>query len=113
LQRKAGEAGISLPELLTADNLLSLNTPEDTEILKHLDAFPENLRNAAEDFAPCYISHYLITLAGMVHRYYTMHQVITVPNSELAMSRLALLSSAGQVLHNGLELLGVTAPESM
>jgi arginyl-tRNA synthetase len=113
LQRKATEAGIFLPEPLAIDKLLPLNTLEDTEMLKHLDAFPENLRDAANDFAPYYISQYLVTLAGMVHRYYTMHQVIAVQEPGVAMARLALLSSAGQVLRNGLELLGVTAPESM
>ena len=54
-----------------------------------------------------------MTLAGLVHRYYTMHQVIAVPTPDLAVARLALLSAAGQVLRNGLELLGVSAPESM
>ena len=113
LRRKADEAGISLPGGLTADDLLPLDTQEDIELLKYLDAFPENLRNAAVSFAPHHISHYLMTLAGLVHRYYTMHQVIAVPTPDLAVARLALLSAAGQVLRNGLELLGVSAPESM
>lgn len=113
LQRKAAEAGISLPVRLPAQNLLPLDTQEDIDLLKYLDSFPENLRNAAASFAPHHISHYLLTLAGMVHRYYTTHQVITADNAELALARLALLSAAGLVLRNGLELLGVTAPESM
>ena len=113
LGRKAKDAGIALPERLTADDLLTLDTREDVELLKYLDAFPENLRNAAASFAPHHISHYLLTLAGMVHRYYTTHQVISVQGPGLATARLALLSAAGQVLRNGLELLGVTAPESM
>ena len=113
LRRKTDEAGISLPGGLTADDLLPLDTQEDIELLKYLDAFPENLRNAAVSFAPHHISHYLMTLAGLVHRYYTMHQVIAVPTPDLAVARLALLSAAGQVLRNGLELLGVSAPESM
>ena len=113
LRRKAGEAGIALPPDLDAESLLPLDTPEDIELLKYLDSFPENLRTAAESFAPHHISHYLLSLSGMVHRYYTTHQVIAAQERGLAMARLALLSAAGQVLRNGLELLGVSAPESM
>ncbi len=113
LRRKAAEAGISLPQHLKAADLKSLATPEDIELLKYIDYFPENLRSAAASLAPHHISHYLLTLAGMMHRYYTLHQVISAPEPGLATARLALLSAAGQVLRNGLELLGVTAPESM
>ena len=81
--------------------------------MKHLDAFPENLRNAAANLAPHHVSHYLLALAGMVHRYYTMHQVIGAAEPGLALARLALLNAAGQVLRNGLAILGVSAPESM
>ena len=113
LRRKAAEAGINLPRDLDVTRLRSLNTPEDIELLKFVDYFPENLHNAAENLAPHHISHYLLTLAGMMHRYYTTHQVIAAPEADTALARLALLSAAGQVLHNGLELLGVSAPESM
>lgn len=113
LQRKAGEAGISLPQRLDAETLLPLDTPEDIELLKSLDAFPENLRNAAANLAPHHVSHYLLALAGLVHRYYTTHQVIAAREPGLAAARLALLAAAGQVLRNGLEILGVSAPESM
>ena len=55
----------------------------------------------------------VLALAGMVHRYYTMHQVIGAAEPGLALARLALLNAAGQVLRNGLAILGVSAPESM
>ena len=113
LGRKAKDAGFCLPKRLTTDDLLPLNTQEDIELLKHLDAFPENLRNAAANLAPHHVSHYLLALAGMVHRYYTMHQVIGAAEPGLALARLALLNAAGQVLRNGLAILGVSAPESM
>lgn len=113
LRRKAVEAGLSLPQDLDATLLTPLNTAEDIELLKFVDYFPENLRNAAESLAPHHISHYLLNLAGMMHRYYTTHQVIAAPEAGAALARLALLCAAGQVLRNGLELLGVSAPESM
>ena len=48
-----------------------------------------------------------------VHSYYAKHPVLQAGDPELALARLALLRSVGQVVKNGLELLGVSAPESM
>lgn len=113
IRRKAGEAGLTLPDKLEVAQLLSLDGQEDMDLLRHLDAFPENLRNAADSLAPHHTSYYLQALAGMIHRYYTTHQVLGAADKQQGMARLALLTAAAQVLRNGLELLGVSAPESM
>ena len=49
----------------------------------------------------------------MLHSYYAKHPVLQAGDPALALARLALLRSVGQVVKNGLELLGVSAPESM
>ncbi len=58
------------------------------------------------------IAQYLRELANALHTYYHAHQFI-VDDADLRDARLALIAAARQVLHNGLALLGVSAPESM
>ncbi len=90
-----------------------LNTPEDISLLKHLDIFPDVIQVAAEKLSPHYISFYLQELAGLLHRYYTVHSVLNAGEQDLVQARMLLLQSVAQVLRNGLELLGVQAPEKM
>jgi arginyl-tRNA synthetase len=56
--------------------------------------------------------HYLRELANQFHTYYNAHQFI-VEDDDIRNARLNLISAAGQVINNGLHLLGVSAPESM
>jgi arginyl-tRNA synthetase len=61
---------------------------------------------------PQQIANYLRDLAGEFHAYYNAHKVL-VDDDELRNARLALTTAVGQVIANGLDLLGVSAPESM
>ena len=63
--------------------------------------------------APHHVSSYLRELASMVHSYYGKYQILLPDDAELSLARLALLRAARQVLRNGLQLLGVEAPEAM
>lgn len=60
-----------------------------------------------------HVSHYLTELAGLLHSYYARHQVLLPDDAPGSMARLALLRAVAQVLRNGLDVLGVSAPESM
>lgn len=93
--------------------LAGLDTEEDLDLLKTLDQFPGILVSAAQNLSPHHVSHYLLELAGKLHRYYTTHPVLAAGAPDLVRSRLALCSAVAQVLRNGLTLLGVTAPEKM
>ncbi len=109
--RKAGESGTSLPACSSAAVLKDLDTEEDLALLRCLDRFEDVTRSAALTLAPHHISHYAQELAGLLHGYYARHPVLQA--GDKAPARLALLRAVGQVLRNSLELLGVSAPESM
>ena len=111
--RKAAEVGLSLPEKPDLALLAPLSEAEDLALLRFLDRFEDVARGAAQALAPHHVSYYLMDLAGMLHSYYAKHPVLQAGAPELALARLALLRSVGQVVKNGLELLGVSAPESM
>ena len=89
-----------------------LNTSDDLEIMKLLDLFPTVVSSAAKDLSPHYITYYLQDLASSLHKYYTLHHVLTAEES-ITKARLCLLEKVAQVIKNGLALLGVSAPEKM
>jgi len=109
---KAEERGIRAgrPE----DTVLQrLDTEEDLVLLKMLERFPDAVQGAARTLSPHHISFYLLELAGALHRYYNRHPVLSCGQNELARARLHLMNCVAQVVHNGLQLLGVCAPRAM
>jgi arginyl-tRNA synthetase len=85
---------------------------QETALLRSLSRYPEVLQNAAANRAPHLLVHYLRDLANDFHTYYNAHQFI-VADHNLRNARLMLVLGLQQVVRNGLELLGVSAPESM
>ncbi|MCP4715455.1 MAG: arginine--tRNA ligase, partial [Deltaproteobacteria bacterium] len=63
-------------------------------------------------YEPHRIATFLMDLVGRFHSYYNKHRVIT-DDADLSRARLFLISSIRQVLRNGLQLLGVQAPNKM
>jgi arginyl-tRNA synthetase len=80
--------------------------------VKLIAKFPSIVRNAAKDCRPHYIADYLIELATAFSKFYTTSPVLTAPEKEKR-ARLALVRCTKLVLKNGLELLGIEAPERM
>ena len=113
LLRRAEERGMRLPEELDAALLAPLETPEDIALLRLADHFVEVAVSAALKLAPHHVGNYLMELAGHLHRYYAKHPVLQAVDPAGVPARLALLRAVGQVLRNGLDLLGVSAPEAM
>lgn len=111
--RRAEERGIILPATSGEDALTSLDTPEDMALLRKAAAFEDMLAAAAKALAAHHVSHYLTELAGLLHSYYARHQVLLAGDPERSLARLALLRAVGQVVRNGLDVLGVSAPKSM
>jgi len=94
-------------------DLLTLET--ETEILAKLAAYPEIVIRAANVCEPHQIGNYLKDLAALFHGWYAQDGVkfVDETNTSLSQARLLLSTNVQQVLRNGLELLGVSAPDSM
>ncbi|WP_288391744.1 arginine--tRNA ligase [uncultured Acinetobacter sp.] len=90
-----------------------LNLDAETEILAKLAAYPDILVRAANAYEPHQIGNYLKELAALFHGWYNEHKVLNDDDQALTQARLLLSVNVQQVLRNGLELLGVSAPESM
>ncbi|MFH1840986.1 MAG: arginine--tRNA ligase [Candidatus Shapirobacteria bacterium] len=85
-------------------------TQEELSLLRTLYRFPEAVGEATVNFAPNLICNYLYDLAQKFNTFYNKHRVIGSDQQEF---RLALTAATGQVLRNGLTLLGIIAPERM
>jgi len=94
------------------NNLAVLDEPHETDITVQLAKYPEVVEKAAINAEPHLLVHYLRELANQFHTYYNAHQFI-VDDGAVRNARLNLISATSQVIHNGLKLLGVSAPESM
>ena len=82
------------------------------ELMRRLSEFPAMLAEAASELTPHAVAFYLRDLAGDFHSFYNSDRVL-VDDESLKLARLALLAATRQVLSNGLEILGVSAPEQM
>ena len=111
IARQATEQGIATPAAGAVD-LSPLTAPEEQALIKRLLHYPEVVRGAARAVEPHRIAFWLQELAGEFHAYYKAHRVIQ-DDRRLTQARLALCAAVGQVVANGLDLLGVTAPETM
>ncbi len=110
--RQAEERGIDVPELGNA-YVSSLNQPEEIALLQDMASYPELVKNAALDLAPHRVVFYLQELAAKFHRYYNKHRVISEDDLDMTKARLQLVRGIKIVLRNGLNLIGVDAPNSM
>jgi len=111
IQRKARERIITRNPLQEV-SLEKLTLPEELNMLKALASFPELVENAALDLAPHRVIFFLMDLAGQFHSYYNRHLVIS-DDPELTQARLWLAEALRIVFHNGLRVVGLSAPESM
>ena len=90
----------------------ALQEPHEQELVLALSRYPEVLEAAALNHEPHHLTHYLRELANAFHTYYNAHTFI-VADERLRNARLNLIEATRQVIANGLELLGVSAPDSM
>ena len=104
--------GMKLNQELGLDNLNLLNLDKEIEIQKMLLQYPEVISRAAKNSEPHLICYYLKDLSGLFHSYYNSKRFL-VDDEKLMNSRLFLLKGTKQVISNGLEILGIGAPESM
>jgi arginyl-tRNA synthetase len=93
-------------------SLAPLESPVSQALLLQLAKYPGMLSAAAEDFAPHDLTFYLRELAASYHSYYDAERIL-VDDETVRNARLALVAATAQVLHNGLAVLGVSAPRKM
>jgi arginyl-tRNA synthetase len=89
-----------------------LDTEHEQILLTELSRYPEVVEAAANNLEPHLIAQYLRELAGALHSYYHEHKWI-VDDAELRNARITLAVATRQVIRNGLDLLGLSAPEKM
>lgn len=111
---QAKEKGFSIPtqEAIAEMDLSALSDKNAQALIARISEFPETLSVAAKECAPHTLCFYLKDLAGDFHAFYNAERVL-VEDEAVRNARLALLLAARQVLRNGLDLLGVSAPEKM
>ena len=110
--RQLAEKNMSHDIAAGNENLVLLTESHETDLATQLVKYPEVVEKAAVNAEPHLLVHYLRELANQFHTYYNAHQFI-VEDDAVRNARLNLISAASQVIHNGLHLLGVSAPESM
>ncbi len=93
-------------------NLNPLNMPNEAKLMQRLSEYPEVVSSAAEDLAPHAIANYLKECASDLHSYYNDTKFL-VDDEPTKLARMALIAATQQVLKNGLNLLGVSAPQKM
>lgn len=102
---------------LNTDNLFDtdlnpLSTHEELRIIRKLLMYPMVFEGAVHTYEPHRITFYLQELSGMFHPFYNKHRVMS-DDLALTRARLALCEAIKTVLHDGLEILGVSAPDKM
>jgi arginyl-tRNA synthetase len=116
--RKAGVEPESVG--LEGADLSRLTTEDEQGLIKQLSIFPDLVARAAEARAPHMICEYLEATAAMVNSWYhagnpsrNPELAVLVEDEALRQARLVLTRAVRTVLRNGLELLGLSAPERM
>ena len=101
-------------DIATLNNvdLSALQSPQAQALMLQLAKYPAMLSAAASDFAPHDVTFYLRDLAACYHSYYDAERIL-VDDVAVKLARLALVAATAQVLHNGLKVLGVSAPTHM
>ena len=93
-------------------HLGQLTEKHETDIVSKLDAYADTIHKSAYNAEPHLLVHYLRELANLLHSYYNAHQFI-IDDNDLRDARFNLIMATKQILHNGLNLLGVSAPQKM
>jgi arginyl-tRNA synthetase len=103
--------GGHVPDLRTAE-LAPLDGEQELRLLRQLMEYPQAIEDAVRELSPHLVAFYLKDLAGAFQSYYQSVPFL-VEDAAVRDARLALVAAIAQVLRNGLQLLGVSAPEKM
>lgn len=93
-------------------NTSLLTAPSELTLLKRLSELPNLIEMAARELSPHHLVFWLIDCAADFHSWYNAERIM-VDDEELKLARLSLANATRQVIANGLDLLGVSAPQRM
>lgn len=110
--RQLDERGLSWNQQTGLDAVSLLTEPQELALIALIDRYPDLMDAAARTCEPHQIAYYLRELATGLHSYYNAVPLLCEQES-LRCARLCLLKAVRQVLCNGMQILGVSAPESM
>jgi arginyl-tRNA synthetase len=110
--RQLQERGLSWEEAKGLAHVELLVEPQEVALISLINHYPEVIIAAAQAYEPHQLAYYLRELAASLHSYYNAI-LLLCEQEDLRSARLCLLKAVQQVLKNGLQLLGVSAPESM
>jgi len=112
--RKAAETGLHpAGAQLSMPNARFLLAPEERALLDKLAWFPEVLLDSERLLSPHPLANYLMELAGLFHPFYEKCPVVSAEDPEQGKARLLLIAGVRDAIREGLDLLGVSAPEQM
>jgi arginyl-tRNA synthetase len=112
--RKAAETGLfPAGSPMPMPNALFLTTPEERALLNKLAWLPEVLLDSERLLSPHPLANYLMELAGLFHPFYEKCPVVTAEDPEQGKARLLLIAGVRDAIREGLDLLGVAAPDQM
>lgn len=110
--RQLKERGMMWDKDIGIKNLNLLEQPHEAALISLIGRYCEIIQSAASSCEPHQLAYYLRELANGLHSYYNAIQLLC-EQEQLRCARLCLLEAVRQVLNNGLDILGVSAPESM
>ncbi|MGN0961776.1 MAG: arginine--tRNA ligase [Christensenellales bacterium] len=93
------------------EDLEDINNVDTFELIKHINGFEKMVIESAEDFEPCYISRYLISLCALFNKFYNNYRIID--GERVSKYRLKLVEYTRNIIAKGLKLLGINAPVAM
>ncbi len=108
--RKAQEAGVNIPEQLTADIQLS---EKEEALIQMLAEFPAVIKQAGIDYSPSGIAKYCYELVKEYNQFYHDYSILREENETVKTFRLALSANVAKVVRTGMGLLGIEVPERM
>lgn len=109
--KKAAEQGVEMKEPAD-DELLLLSSEEEKELIRHLSSLTDEVISAAKSYDPAKITHYVVELATLFHKFYNAQRVMT-EDKTLMNARLYLCTAVKDTIKNILTMLKITAPEVM
>lgn len=112
LLRQLQERHLSWNEQVGLNHVNLLIEPQESLLISLINRYPEIIQSTVKTCEPHQMAYYLRELANGVHSYYNAMQLMC-KQEELRCARLCLLKAVYQVLHNGIQLLGISAPESI
>ena len=110
--RQLKDRGLHFDEAPGLAHAGQLTEPHELALLTLISRYPETIVACSTLCEPHQLAYYLRELATGLHSYYNAIQILCEDES-LRSARLCLLTAVRQVIKNGLQLLGVSAPESM